>query len=111
MTQESSFDKEREESSLLQDEKCYEGDVEEGKDKQRSRQNSAENLLKDGMCYACSRNEPINCSEIVKCFFCQSKFHAINCSDTCNVSAPTAFTNHLSHAVNKTSSSAVVRCM
>ena len=84
------------------------GKDEDGKDfpsyKQRTRQNSAENILKDGMCFACCRNEPINCSEIVKCFFCRSNFHAINCLDSCNVSATTAFTNHLSHAINKTSS-------
>ena len=42
--------------------------------KQRTRENSAENILKDGMCLACCRNEPINCSKLSNAFSAEVTF-------------------------------------
>ena len=74
-----------------------------GEERRRGR-NTAANLLVDGRCEACSSEEQIGCNEVIQCYWCKDSFHAINCiDDSCNVSAPTAFTNHLSPAVNNTS--------
>jgi hypothetical protein len=71
---------------------------------EKSAHNSAKNLLVNGLCKACSNDEVVKSTDIVQCFWCKDSFHAINCDETCNVSAPTVFTAHLSHAVNNTSS-------